>query len=86
MDNPYLAHLPPSQRGASSSKAKIDTSEEPLFGFLPRKVTGKQSRKALEHDVNPFTKQPHSVQYKKILASREKLPVYSQMDDFFKME
>ncbi|SJL06865.1 related to PRP43-involved in spliceosome disassembly [Armillaria ostoyae] len=82
MDNPYLAHLPPSQRGASSSKVKIDTSKEPLFGFLPRKVTGKQARKALEYDVNPFTKLPHSVQYKKILASREKLPVYSQMDDF----
>ncbi|KAK0477646.1 P-loop containing nucleoside triphosphate hydrolase protein [Armillaria novae-zelandiae] len=85
MDNPYLAHLTPSQRGASSSKAKMDTSKEPLFGFLPRKVTGKQARTALEHDVNPFTKQPHSAQYKKILASRGKLPVYSQMDDFFKM-
>ncbi|SJL06819.1 related to PRP43-involved in spliceosome disassembly [Armillaria ostoyae] len=85
MDNPYLAHLPPSQRGASSSKAKMDTSKEPLFGFLPRKVTGKQARKALEYDVNPFTKLPQSAQYKKILASREKLPVYSQMDDFFKM-
>ncbi|PBK58284.1 P-loop containing nucleoside triphosphate hydrolase protein [Armillaria solidipes] len=85
MDNPYLAHLHPSQRGASLSKAKMDTSKEPLFGFLPRKVTGKQARKALEHDVNPITKLPHSAQYKKILASREKLPVYSQMDDFFKM-
>ncbi|KAK0444973.1 P-loop containing nucleoside triphosphate hydrolase protein [Desarmillaria tabescens] len=60
MDNPYLAHLPPSQRGAGPSKAKIDTSKEPLCGFLPRKVTGKQARQAL-------------------------LPVYSQMDDFFKM-
>ncbi|KAK0447460.1 P-loop containing nucleoside triphosphate hydrolase protein [Desarmillaria tabescens] len=85
MDNPYLAHLPPSQRGSGSSKAKIDTSGDPLFGFLPRKVTGKQARQALEHDINPFTKQPHSAQYKRILASREKLPVYSQMDDFFKM-
>ncbi len=47
MDNPYLAYLPPSQRGASSSKTKHDTSKEPLFGFLPRKVTGKQARKAL---------------------------------------
>ncbi|KAK0499748.1 P-loop containing nucleoside triphosphate hydrolase protein [Armillaria luteobubalina] len=56
-----------------------------LSGFLQRKVTGKQARKALEHELNPFTNQPHSVQYKKILASQEKLPVYSQMDDFFKM-
>ncbi|PBK68796.1 P-loop containing nucleoside triphosphate hydrolase protein [Armillaria solidipes] len=85
MDNPYLAHLSPFQRGPSSSKAKQNTSKEPLFGFLQRKVTGKQARKALEHELNPFTKQPHSAQYKKILASREKLPVYSQMDDFFKM-
>ncbi|PBK60779.1 P-loop containing nucleoside triphosphate hydrolase protein [Armillaria solidipes] len=63
----------------------VDTSKEPLFSFLPRKVTGKQAQKALEHDVNPFMKLPHSAQYKKILASREKLPMYSQMDDFFKM-
>ncbi|KAK0190638.1 P-loop containing nucleoside triphosphate hydrolase protein [Armillaria mellea] len=85
MDNPYLAHLPPSQRGASSSKTKMDTSKEPLFGSLPRKVTGLQARKALEHELNPFTRQPHSAQYKNHLASRKKLPVYSQMDDFFKM-
>jgi hypothetical protein len=38
-----------------------------------------------EHDINPFTKQPHSAQYKKILESRKKLPVYAQMDDFYKM-
>ncbi|PBK60816.1 hypothetical protein ARMSODRAFT_965724 [Armillaria solidipes] len=87
MDNPYLAHLPPSQRGAGSSKANMDTSKEPLFGFLPRKVTYVLAlAEVQEHDVNPFTKQLHSAQYKKILASREKLPVYSQMDDFFKME
>jgi pre-mRNA-splicing factor ATP-dependent RNA helicase DHX15/PRP43 len=40
-DNPYLAHLPPSQRGAGvfASDPKI---KEPLYGFLPRKVTGPQ--------------------------------------------
>ena len=36
-------------------------------------------------DVNPFTKQPLSASYKKILEARKKLPVYSQMDDFYKM-
>ncbi|KAK0502486.1 hypothetical protein EDD18DRAFT_1100912 [Armillaria luteobubalina] len=41
MYNRHLAHLPPSERGASSSKATMDTSKEPLFAFLPRKVTGK---------------------------------------------
>lgn len=38
-----------------------------------------------EHDVNPFTKLPHTPQYRKILEVRKKLPVYAQMDDFFKM-
>ena len=36
-------------------------------------------------DVNPFTKQPHSAQYRKILEARKKLPVYAQMEEFFKM-
>jgi hypothetical protein len=36
-------------------------------------------------DVNPFTKQPHSAQYKKILALRRKLPVYAQMAEFYEM-
>jgi pre-mRNA-splicing factor ATP-dependent RNA helicase DHX15/PRP43 len=44
-DNPYLAHLPPSQRGAGVS---IDpTAKEPLYGFMPRKVTGAQVLKAM---------------------------------------
>jgi hypothetical protein len=38
-----------------------------------------------EGDVSPFTKQPHTAQYKKILEARKKLPVYSQMDEFMKM-
>ena len=38
-----------------------------------------------EHDMNPFTKQPHSAQYKKILAGRKKLPVFAQMTEFYKM-
>lgn len=105
-DNPYLAHLPPSKRGAGPAISKAAESE-PLFGFLPRKVTAKQVRKALvrstnqwfqsqaqsfdvllcfqEHDVNPFTKVPHTPQYKKILEARQKLPVYTQMDEFYKM-
>jgi len=61
------------------------TAKEPLYGFLPRKVTAAQAQSALDHDINPFTKQPHSAQYKKILEARKKLPVYAQMTDFFKM-
>lgn len=35
--------------------------------------------------MNPFTRQPHSPQYKKILEGRKKLPVFGQMDEFLKM-
>ncbi|KIJ12487.1 hypothetical protein PAXINDRAFT_101199 [Paxillus involutus ATCC 200175] len=69
-ENPYLAHRMP-QHGAE---------DEPLFGFLPRKVTGAQVRKALQHDINPFTKIPHTPRYKEMLEARRKLPVYAQMD------
>ncbi|KAJ3715305.1 P-loop containing nucleoside triphosphate hydrolase protein [Lentinula guzmanii] len=69
-DNPYLAHLPPSQRGASHSSSSSSSEKEPLFGFLPRKVKGEQ--------LNPFTKQPHSAQYRKILETRRALPLFSK--------
>ncbi|KAJ3782368.1 P-loop containing nucleoside triphosphate hydrolase protein [Lentinula aff. detonsa] len=84
-DNPYLAHLPPSQRGAVHSSSSSSSEKEPLFGFLPRKVKGEQVRKALDHQLNPFTKQPHSAQYRKILETRRALPVFSQMDDFLEL-
>ncbi|KAF9050822.1 P-loop containing nucleoside triphosphate hydrolase protein [Hymenopellis radicata] len=73
-DNPYLAHLPPSQRGRSSKSSKKGgnvVEREPFFGFVPRRVTGDQARKALEHELNPFTQQSHSAQYKKILEVRK---------------
>ena len=34
---------------------------------------------------NPFTRLPHSPQYHKILEARKKLPVFAQMDDFYKI-
>lgn len=40
---------------------------------------------AKEGDVNPFTKQPLTAQYKTILAARKKLPVHTQMEEFYKM-
>lgn len=99
-DNPYLAHLPPSQRGVGPSGSNTIV-KDPLYGFLPRHVKGDQVRKVLvcvhifnddgisyihkEGDVNPFTKQSHSTQYKKILEARKKLPVYAQMNEFLKM-
>lgn len=100
-DNPYLAHLN-KKKGGSSTPAPELLAKEPLFGFLPRRVTSAQVQRALvrfghmcrlvlvsngskESDVNPFTKAPHTAQYKKILAARKKLPVYAQMEEFYKM-
>ncbi|KAG6330078.1 hypothetical protein ID866_9010, partial [Astraeus odoratus] len=68
-----------------SRHTETPSTKEPLLGFMPRKVLGKQVRKALEHEVNPFTKVLHTPQYRKILEARKKLPVFSQMDEFFKM-
>jgi hypothetical protein len=38
-----------------------------------------------EGKENPFTRLPHSPQYFKILEARKKLPVFTQMDEFYKM-
>ncbi|OCH87752.1 pre-mRNA-splicing factor ATP-dependent RNA helicase PRP43 [Obba rivulosa] len=77
--NPYTS-APPVKSASSSTSAT-----DPLFGFLPRNVNVKQVLKAMDGDVNPFTRQPHSEQYKKILQIRKKLPVFAQMEDFLKM-
>ncbi|PSR90426.1 hypothetical protein PHLCEN_2v4915 [Hermanssonia centrifuga] len=77
--NPYTKA--PSLQASSSSSAV----SEPLYGFLPRHVKAAQVTKAIEHDINPFTKQPHTSQYKKILEGRKKLPVFAQMEEFYKI-
>ncbi|KAK7460585.1 DEAH-box ATP-dependent RNA helicase prp43 [Stygiomarasmius scandens] len=83
-ENPYLAHY--NNKASKKEKRVVDAGENaPLFGFLPRKVKGEQVRKAMEHELNPFTNVPHTPQYRKILEARKKLPVYSQMDEFYKI-
>ena len=37
-----------------------------------------------ENECNPFTKQPHSSQYKELLEARKKLPVFQQMNELMK--
>ncbi|KAF7761225.1 hypothetical protein Agabi119p4_10634 [Agaricus bisporus var. burnettii] len=69
----------------TTSKQAKTAAREPLFGFIPRHVQGRQIRKALDHNLNPFTKKPHSAQYKAILNMRKKLPVYEQMDSFLEI-
>ena len=79
----------------------MTTKQHPLFGFLPRKVTGKQVQGAIvcpsfslcfvfltslqDGTENPFTRLPHSTQYFKILEARKKLPVFAQMAEFYEM-
>ncbi|KAG0695850.1 P-loop containing nucleoside triphosphate hydrolase protein [Suillus ampliporus] len=85
-ENPYLAHRHPTERAtASTLNGTSASSREPLFGFVPQMVSADQVRLALEHDLNPFTKQPHTAQYKKILEARKKLPVFAQMTEFYKI-
>ena len=76
--------------------------KNPLFGFLPRKVTAKQVLPVMVSpstcpylpnltfisqmgEVNPFNKTSFSATYKSILDSRKKLPVFSQMHEFYEM-
>jgi hypothetical protein len=50
IDNPYLQHLPPHQRGAGpagGSGSMAAAAKDPLYGFLPRKVTSGQVTKAM---------------------------------------
>ncbi|TBU56178.1 P-loop containing nucleoside triphosphate hydrolase protein [Dichomitus squalens] len=70
-DNPYT-NAPPIGRN-------------PLHGILPRKATAEQVIRAMESDVNPFNKQPHKPQYKRLLERRKELPVFGQMSEFLKM-
>ncbi|KAI6008786.1 hypothetical protein F5J12DRAFT_53488 [Pisolithus orientalis] len=72
-------------RKTGANGAPTPATKELLVGFVTRTVTGNQIRKALEHEVNPFTKALRTPQYRKILETRKKLPVYSQMDRFLKM-
>ncbi|TCD62282.1 DEAH-box ATP-dependent RNA helicase prp43 [Steccherinum ochraceum] len=61
------------------------SNKEPFHGFMPRKVKAADASRVMDGDVNPFTKAPHSAQYKKILTARKKLPVYAQMTEFYTM-
>ncbi|KAH6904007.1 pre-mRNA-splicing factor ATP-dependent RNA helicase PRP43 [Coprinopsis sp. MPI-PUGE-AT-0042] len=77
--------LPPSSSKLSPEERNVIKAKEPLYGLRSREVKGDRVRLALESDVNPFTLQPHTAQYRKILEERKKLPVFPQMDEFLTM-
>jgi len=82
MENPYLAHLS-NRKKDGISKDGVSSARHPFHGWTPRKVTGEQVRKAMDGDVNPFTKKPVSATYKQIMEVRKKLPVYGYMREFY---
>ena len=83
-ENPYLAYLSNNKK-RGKIKDCVSSAVHPLHGWTTRKVTAKQVRKAMDGDVNPFTKQPVSATYKKIMGARKKLPVYGYMDEFYRI-
>jgi pre-mRNA-splicing factor ATP-dependent RNA helicase DHX15/PRP43 len=82
MENPYLAHLSNSKAGGTS-KDGVSAAVHPLRGWSPRKVMAEHVRRVMNGNVNPFTKQPVSATYKRIMESRKKLPVYGYMQSFY---
>ncbi|KAG8740963.1 DEAH-box ATP-dependent RNA helicase prp43, partial [Ceratobasidium sp. 414] len=76
-ENPYLAHL--------KTNSKNGSYTDPFNGCIPRKVDAAKAKEILGGDTNPFTKQPHSGRYKKLLEGRRKLPVFAQMEEFYKI-
>jgi pre-mRNA-splicing factor ATP-dependent RNA helicase DHX15/PRP43 len=78
-NNPYLAHMKEDddeKNGGYDSGALPKGS--PLHKFTRRETTAKQAAKAEDNDANPFTGEPHSQQYFKILDGRRNLPVHKQ--------
>ncbi|KAG1885069.1 P-loop containing nucleoside triphosphate hydrolase protein [Suillus subluteus] len=72
------------ERERAASSTLDSTSASRSFGYLPREATADQVHLTLEHDINPFTNQPYTAQYRKILEGRKTLPVFAHMARFNK--
>ncbi|KAL1842593.1 hypothetical protein VTJ49DRAFT_4773 [Mycothermus thermophilus] len=76
--NPYLAHL-----NEDGSDGAADRGfKSPLDKLERRNTTADQALKAEDSDINPWTGQPHSQQYFRILKTRRDLPVSKQRQEF----
>ncbi|CAE6447767.1 unnamed protein product [Rhizoctonia solani] len=76
--NPYLAHV-------KTVLPKAEGYEDPFDGCMPRKIQADKAKEILNGQYNPFTRQLYSDKYKKILEGRKKLPVFAQMEEFYKI-
>lgn len=79
-ENPYLAHLPASQR-----KIQGDNESNGFHGMIPRQTTAEQAEKLENGSFNPFNNKPYTARYQKILEGRRKLPVHAQRKEFLEM-
>ncbi|CEL52981.1 pre-mRNA-splicing factor ATP-dependent RNA helicase DHX15/PRP43 [Rhizoctonia solani AG-1 IB] len=77
-ENPYLAHV-------KTVLPKAEGYEDPFDGCIPRKVNADKAKEILDGQYNPYTRQLYSDKFKKILEGRKKLPVFAQMEEFYKI-
>ncbi|RUP51501.1 P-loop containing nucleoside triphosphate hydrolase protein, partial [Jimgerdemannia flammicorona] len=89
-ENPYLAHLAPTQRvvgGGANAGVGAGASgwKSLLGGLVSGKTTAAQAESIENGDVNPFNGRPFTDKYRKILAGRRKLPVHLQRTEFLEL-
>lgn len=72
-NNPYLAHMYEDNGYSNGPSAKSGLSH-----LVRHKTTCEDARKAEDGPNNPFTGQPLSDKYFKILKTRRDLPVHAQ--------
>ncbi|KAG8730362.1 DEAH-box ATP-dependent RNA helicase prp43 [Ceratobasidium sp. 414] len=74
---PRLAKFITEPRGTSS--------KDPFGTLFMRQVDGASTRAILDARLNPFTKNPYTEKYKRILTERKRLPAFAQMEQFYKI-
>ncbi|KAF3912309.1 p7 [Arthrobotrys entomopaga] len=89
-DNPYLAHMyagPPAAETLRVGGPGIAGSAvyKHFAELIRHTTTTVQAQKLEDGPLNPFTGQPLSDQYFKILQKRRDLPVHAQRDEFLKL-
>ena len=81
--NPYLAHT--YENGSDGWGSAAQGSDAPFAGIERHATTSRQAETLEDSDLNPWTGQPHSQQYFRILKVRRDLPVHKQRQEFLDM-
>ncbi|KAG8804937.1 DEAH-box ATP-dependent RNA helicase prp43, partial [Serendipita sp. 399] len=68
---------------AQFSIVSSSRGDGPFRGYRLGKITGKQALSIMKGNTNPFTNKPFTPRYAEMLNSRQKLPVFLQMDEYF---